>query len=395
MTLRDEALESIQPPDKAPDRKWDPGYELDGTTGTITTDAVPDGDDPDWAAIFDMWGLSPDSWTIVPGSLRVNAWEMHGPDGDLRIHRQFKATIIRRNPEAIKLVNKTIEQLAEWKPPKRKAVVHEGGPAWVVCPADWQIGGRGGVEGFKRRYDSALSDLVDRARELRRQGVTELVVAFLADMGEGGHGNYPSQLYEIDLDIADQTELVTAAETLFLRELAPFFAKTTVVGIPGNHTRNSKDTVTSPHDVGDMTSYRWTASLLTASGEAEKWGIRFVAPDKFEGANFARIEAGGTRLLFAHGHQKKGSADAMRGWWKDVAFSRWGDADAADHLVTGHRHHTRVEEVSTDRWFIVCPTLGGDSTWFHDGGGPTSRPGILHYITEGASLEQLDIAGSP
>ena len=392
-----DALALPEPPPRpsASNRKWEPGYELTSThEGTITTSEIPDDTDPDWDTIFSYWGLNPESWAVVPGSLRVNAWEMAGPDGDLRVHRQYKAQIVRRRPGGIHTADPLLETLAKWKPPKRKPVTHEGGPAWVVAPADWQVGGRGGVEQFQKRFEAAMSDLVDEARTLRKAGVTELCLGFLADMAEGAFGHYESQLYEIDLDRRDQTRVVTACELVMLRELAPYFAKTTTVAVPGNHSRNANDYPTGTHDVGDMTSFEWTASLLRYSGEAEKWGITFIAPEKMEGANFARVEAGGTRLLWVHGHQKSGNADKMRQWWRDTSFTRWGDADASDHLLTGHRHHTRIEEVAQDRWFFVCPTLGGPSTWFSDSGGPTSRHGLLHYVTQDASVENIQIAGA-
>jgi hypothetical protein len=224
-------------------------------------------------------------------------------------------------------------------------------------------------------------------------GVTDLVVGFLGDMGEGT-GNYPSQSFEIDLDRNDQTRLVAATELVVLRELAPYFAVTTAVAVPGNHSRNNSNYETGDHDVADMTSFRWAASLLTYSGEADRHNIRFVTPDKHDGTLIARVESTGTAILFAHGHKTRGDATKLKGWWRDVSFSRWGDADACDHLITGHRHHTHIEEASADRWVFVCPTLGGDSAWFHDGGGPTSRPGILHYTTRDRSVEDIGIAGA-
>lgn len=388
-----DALALPDSPPKVPRKEWEPGYQLDGHVGTVTTSAIPEGEDPDWETIFKHWGLNSDSWSVVPGTLQVNAWEMSGPDGELRIHRQFKARIERRRVGLTYTADAMLESLAKWKPPRRKAVTHEGGPAWIVAPADWQVGGRGGLEQFQARFEHALGDLVEEARVLRRAGVTELCLGFLADMAEGAFGHYESQLFEVDLDRRDQTRVVTACELIMLRELAPYFAKTTTVAVPGNHSRNAKDYPTGTHDVADMTSFEWTASMLRYSGEAEKWNIDFIAPEKYNGANIARITAGGTQLLWAHGHQKTGNADKLRQWWKDTSFSRWGDADASDHLLTGHRHHTRIEEVSKNRWFFVCPTLGGSSDWFHNSGGATSRPGILHYLTEDGSVQNIKIAG--
>jgi predicted phosphodiesterase len=396
-----DALDATQPPDQPrrtsarPSDPWAPGYDIEGDEGTLTTDRLPDGTDPDWAAIFEFWGLDPAAWQVVDaGNLRVNAWQMPGPEGELRVHRQYKATIRRRTAESDRFdTDRHLAGLAKWKPRRLKPVSGEGA-AWVVNPADFQIGGRGGVEAFQSRFDAAMGDLVAEARRKRREGVTDLVVAYLGDMGEGTWGNYPAQSFEIDLDRDDQTRLVAAAELLVLRELAPYFARTTAVAVPGNHTRNNSNYETGEGDVADITSFKWTASLLVASGEADRHNMRFVLPDKHEGTLIARVEAGGTSILFSHGHKSAGDATKLKAWWKGVAFSRWGDADACDHLVTGHRHHTHIEEVSLDRWIMVCPTLGGESPWFHAGGGATSRPGILHYTTRDKSVEDIGIAGA-
>jgi predicted phosphodiesterase len=207
-------------------------------------------------------------------------------------------------------------------------------------------------------------------------------------------GNYSGQEWEVDLDRNDQTRIVAGCELLMLRELAPLFRTTTAVAVPGNHTRNAKDYDTGEHDVADMASFTWAASMLTYAGEADRWGITFVMPEKSHGTLLARVEVAGTRLLYAHGHKTKGGAQNLRKWWTDVSFSRWGDADATDHLITGHRHHVHIEECSEDRWLFVCPTLGGPSTWFHDGGGPTSGHGVLHYVTSDRSVRLVDIAGA-
>lgn len=398
-----EALDAAQPPEPVrragvrPTDPWTPGYEIDGDTGTVVTDRLADGTEPDWDAIFEFWGLDPAAWVVVDsGNLKVNAWQMPGPDGDLRVHRQYKATIRRRTPEDDEhkfLADEALLTLAKWRPSKRRKPEPGTGPAWIVNPADFQIGGRGGIEAFQRRFEAALDDLVHEARAKRREGVTDLVVGYLGDMGEGAFGNYAAQTFEIDLDRDDQTRLVAGYEIAVLKELAPYFASTVAVAVPGNHTRNNKDYDTGEDDVADITSFKWAASLLTYGGEAERHNIRFVLPEKHHGTLIARVEAAGTAILFSHGHKVRGKAEALRGWWKDVSFSRWGDADATDHLVTGHRHHVHVEECTSDRWLFVCPTLGGDSPWFHAGGGPTSTPGILHYTTRDRQVGDIGVAG--
>jgi predicted phosphodiesterase len=377
---------------RPPTDPWTPSLELDGDTGVLTTGRLID-EHPDWDAIFRHWNLDPDAWRVV-GDLRVNAWEGPTADGGTVIYRQYKAQLRRRTSDTPRWdADETLMALARWRPPRRKPVTGHG-PAWVVNCADWQVAGHGGSAAFMDRFDAAMADLTEAARAHRKAGVTDLVVGFLGDMAEGATGNYPGQEFEVDLDRNDQTRLVAGCELVVLRELAPLFARTTAVAVPGNHSRNATDYATGEHDVADLTSFRWAASMLTYAGEAEQWGIEFVMPERADGTLMARVEAAGTRLLYAHGHKTRGSADKLRAWWRDVSFSRWGDADATDHLITGHRHHVHIEECSRDRWLFVCPTLGGRSDWFHEGGGPTSGHGVLHFTTLDRAVRDVNVAGA-
>lgn len=397
------ALEATCPPDPAvrppvaQTPLWRPGVTHDGDEGEITSGPSPD-TAPDWETIFAHWNLRPEDWEVVPGTLKVNAWEGPTTDG-VRVFRQFKASIRRRAAHAGDngwQADRLLCDLAGYRPPRRRRPVPAAdGPAWVVAAADFQVGGRGGYDAFLARFTAAMDDLVDRARSLRREKVTHLVVGFLGDMAEGVAGNFPGQLFETDLDRDDQQRAVAGVELTMIRELAPYFASTTAVAVPGNHARNNRGYETGEHDTADMTAFRWAASMLAYAGDADRWNCRFVTPEKHHGALIARVEAAGTRLLFSHGHKAAGSADRLRGWWRDVSFTRWGDADATDHLLTGHRHHLRVEECARDRWLFVCPTLGGDSAWFHDTGGPTSAHGILNYVTWRRTVRWLDVAGAP
>ena len=43
------------------------------------------------------------------------------------------------------------------------------------------------------------------------------------------------------------------------------------------------------------------------------------------------------------------------------------------------------------RWFMVAPTLGGESRWFADGGGATSLPGTLTFTTRRGAWWGLEV----
>jgi hypothetical protein len=364
---------------------WSPRLELDEGSGELTTGAL-DGD-PDWDSIFRHWNLDPSLWEVVPGSLRVNAWE--GPTADgARIFRQYRANVVRRRRPGVE-VDETLRAVAKWRP--RKAAPEVDDPAaWVVAAADWQVGGHGGHAPFLDRFRSTLDGLAIEARRAVKGGARHLVLGLLGDMVEGVAGNYSSQTFEADLTIRDQVRIVRQCETALVKTLAPLFDRTTVVAIAGNHGRTSggPKVITSTEDSFDLMAADGMAEALTESGMAATHAVKFVIPTE---TAVALVDAAGTNLLLAHGDQVSGNATAIAKWWERVAFTRWGDADVASVLVTGHRHHLRVEELAVGRTFMVAPTLGGESRWFSEGGGGTSLPGTLTFSTRRGEWWGLEV----
>lgn len=363
-----------------PTEAWRPGYTLDGTEGELVTDAIAADDHLDWDSIFRHWNLDPEAWTVVDGSLRVNAWEGPSQDGP-RIYRQYKATIRRQHPQsAPAAIDPVLERIAKARPKQRQATgVSEA--TFVAAFADWQIGGHLGPESWEQQFLGSLDRVAARARAAAKQGADSAVIGFLGDMVEGLF-NYPNQLFEITLDSRSQKRLARAAEAKVITTLAPLFpAGVTVAAVPGNHGRNSpRAPVTNAHDNADLEVVEVVAETLTASGFAERYGVEFAINPE---ALIVMTEASGTRLVWCHGDQVKGSADKIAAWWKSTVFTNWGSADG-HILLTGHRHHLRIEELSggdEPRWLFQCPTLGGPSVWFAELGNGTSNPGTLSFVT--------------
>ena len=364
---------------------WQPGYQLDGDSGELTTTGEPGDGSPDWDAIFAAWNLDPNDWKVVDGTLRVNAWEGPTTDG-YRIFRQYKAQIKRRVAAHGVPIDPTLERLCvDWPEPTGDA---SSSGAFVVCAADWQVGGHGGADAFVDRFHESLVAVEERARWAVDEGCHTLLLLLLGDMIEGVGGQYEAQRYEVCLDLREQIRLVRHAEAKMLATLAPLFASTTAVAVPGNHGRRTRKVETTFEDNDDLAAFEVVAELLHASGEAERHSIEFVLPDE---KLVALVDAAGTLVLAAHGDQVQGSPNKLVDWWHKVGFTRWGDADAAHMLVTGHRHHLRVEEVAEDRTLIVCPTLGGESRWFAELGGGTSNPGTLTFTAGNGHWDHLRI----
>jgi hypothetical protein len=356
--------------------KWSAGYELDESgAGTLTTGPTTD-DAPVWADVFAHWQLDPALFEIV-GDVTANAWEGPSADGPV-VFRQFKAKIRRRQAGGVP-VDDLLRKVARWRPGKTARPERATGAAFVVTAADWQVGGEPAAR-FVDKFERTLDGLWQTAKAARRDGCDRLVICFAGDMVEGVTGNnYPAQLHTTGaagLTMRDQVRLVRQCETQLVRKLAPLFAETTAVGLPGNHGRTAAKVVTRPDDNLDLMAFESCADVLRESGFADEYAVTFIAA---EPAGVVTVDAAGFRLAFAHGDQISGSADRVRDYWRRVAFTRHGDTDLADALITGHRHHFRVEELAVGRWMFVAPTLGGESDWFTESGGGTSRPGTLTF----------------
>lgn len=366
---------------------WRPGYELDGTAGELTTGALPDSSDIDWDQIFRHWNLDPDAWEVVDGTLRVNAWE--GPTADgTTIFRQYKASIRRRSGSPVD-VDPIVERIGKRRP-KRPATQQTEGATFVSAWADWQVGGIH-PDDWERLFHNSLDRVVDNARAAAKAGADRAVIGLLGDMVEG-LWNYPNQHFTITLDARSQKRVVRAAEAALIAAIAPLFpASTTVVAVPGNHGRNGPKVVTRPDDNADMECFEQVAETLTATGFADEYNVRFV--HNRDGL-IVMTETSGSRLLWCHGDQIKGSADQIKKWFAQVLLTNWQHADA-NILLTGHRHHLRVEELaggSESRWLFQAPCLAGPSDWFAEQGGGTSNPGTLTFCTSEGSWWALDVA---
>lgn len=342
------------------------------TTGELVTPRTTD-TDPDWDTIFAHWNLDPEVWEVVPGTLRVNAWEGPIGSGEARIFRQFKATVRRRTNSGPD-VEELLAEVRRWKP--RRRVAEAPGSAFVVVATDWQIGGEGGTELIVGQLMGALDAIEARAKVAVKAGATTLVIPSLGDMVEGVEGNYPAQLHTVDLDLTSQLRVARRVFLAWLRRLVPYFDRVVVIGIPGNHGRRGATVITSPLDNADLDYLDGVAEVCAETD----WGrhIEFYVPrDKL----VVTKEVAGTNLLCVHGDQRKGPAQRMIDWWRDASFTRHGDSDCADILLLGHRHHLRVEELAIGRWVFQCPSMDGGSAWFADVGGGTSRPGVLTFAT--------------
>ena len=342
--------------------------------GTIVTPKTTDGD-PDWDHMFSFWNLDPELWEVVGDSIRVNSWEGPSAEGTVLYH-QYKAQIRRRTTTKID-VDELVAQISKWKKPKQAGLPAEGS-CFIVCAADWQIGGRGGTEAAIARVMTALPEIVTRAKQAVKNGADTLLVASLGDIVEGFNTSYANQPFTIDATLSEQARVARHLMKELLKALVPLFRRVIVAGVRGNHGQKSKES--TPEDNVDLD---YLEGVMESCRESA-WGnhIEWLFPEP-DVASQVFVEVAGTYLVLAHGDEWRGSADKGPQWWKNTAFQRHANLDLAHFLLLGHRHHFRWQECGEDRWLVQCPAMDGGSRWFADGGGEKAKPGILVFNTQG------------
>lgn len=379
MSLRSEALSDGERPPRgtaAPSGDWVPGVRLEAHRGVLTSKGTVDGH-PDWATIFAHWNLDPEAWEVDEATLKVNAWE--GPTADgVQVLRQYKAEIRRRGRWLD--VDPILHRIASFKSRQVKPTGTDEATFVVVC-ADWQVGPK--PDEFMDRFERSLSNVERLAKQSK---ASSLVCLFAGDMREGLNASYPSQEFHAQLDNSEQGRMVRACEATVLKRLSPKFTETTAAAVAGNHGRKGGEVTTRHSDNYDLDDFEHVAEVLLAAGH----DMRFMVPDR--DSTGVLIDCSGTSILLHHGDPKRGKADTLIPWWKDTAFTETNGAHAADILVTGHRHHLRVEELAVRRTLMVAPTLGPASDWFSQGGGGTSTAGTLCFTTAGGQWWGLHVA---
>lgn len=339
---------------------------------------------PDWETIFAHWNLKPEDWSVVDGTLRTNAWEGPCADGGSTIYRQYKATIRQRTANDLD-VDELLQEIKRWKPRQKEPVTTDGA-CFVVVATDWQIGGEGGTKNTIDRLLGTLKEIEQRARVAVKRGATHLLIPALGDLVEGVVGMYPAQPFTVDLDLSGQVRVARRVLLAWLRKLVPLFEHVTVVGIPGNHGRRGSKVETNYDDNADLDVVEGLAEVCAESD----WGrhIEFVIPRE---TLVSLVPIAGTNILLAHGDATRGNSDKLRGWWREIAFTKWGDSDLGDILIVGHRHHLRIEEIAGGRWLFQAPAMDNGSRWFAEIGGGTSNPGVLTFVTKDANWWDMHV----
>lgn len=373
-------LEAAKRPRKAHAEGWEPGVTWNGNDGTITTDALPAENAPDWKTVLKVWGLDPEHFEVVEPVL-FNVWG--DPLG--RLNRQWKGKVVQRNAASSADVDALVAEIKRYKPKPLPAP--SGDRAMVVAISDLQMGKGegGGSEGIVARFLAGISEVEARWLELAKSGrrLDRLVVVGLGDLVESCSGHYAMQAFQADLDRREQVTVVRRLMVKALTSWARFAPRIVVAAIPGNHGENRQNgkSYTTFGDNDDVAVMEQVAEVMRANPAFDHIAFAFPKNDLT-----MTLDVHGTILGLAHGHQMKRGAE---NWWAKQALGMQPIGDA-DVLLTGHFHHLMVKQ-SGARTHIQAPALDGGSQWFTEQAGVLAPAGMLTLTVGAAGWDDLRV----
>jgi len=367
-------LEGIEPAKKIEASKdFRPSVEFDGTNGTATTEGMVE--QPNFEDFLRERGYPPEEYEIV-GTPRTSQWQRYDGEWLFSYRFQFRKKVTNLDLPAL---------FAGVKKSKYNPKPVPKGKAFVIIPADYQVG-KTGSRGGTQELIERLFESFDRIEaQIKRGKYEKIVILEGGDIIESVENaadlhqlstNDKSPMQQVDMAARLQWELIKRA-----RKYAPV----TYATVGSNHCqwRKNKQAVGRPgvDDWGIVIMQQ-----LHRLSEETGGGVTFLKPQpEDESLAFDVFDDNFHIIGLWHGHQSR-RPEMVPTWWRQQTFG--GQPVAAASIgVTGHFHHTRVQELGGhpnggSRWWIQASTMDAGSDWFRRIAGEDSQPAITCFELE-------------
>ena len=371
-------LENLEPARKVTAPKdWRPAVEFDGTNGLATTPPTT-GDQPDFTQFLIDQGFDPERVEIY-GPVRTSRWQQR-EGGDWLVSWRFNF----RMKADLELDLPTLYAQAK-KTKKQEIKKTKEGKAFVIVPADFQVGktgSRGNTQDLIARVFHSYEQI---EQKLKKGGYEKIVILDAGDMIESVQNAAQfAQLESNDLSPMQQVDL--AASLLWdLLKIAGKYAPVTYASVGSNHCqwRFNGQAVGKPGlDDWGIVILQQLRRLSTEVG----MDVTYLIPEPYdESLAFDVFDDGFHIVALAHGHQAK-RPNGMEGWLQKQGFSH-APVGAFTVFVSGHFHHLRVEELGQahnggSRYWVQASTMDNGSDWFRLQSGTDSVTGIVCFELE-------------
>lgn len=370
-------LDNLEPAPKvtAPSN-FRPGIEFDGSEGTATTEGIQG--QPNFDDFLRERGYPPEEYEIV-GTPRTSQWQRY--DGEWLTAYRFhfrKKSITVDLPTLFAEAKKTVRQSV------RKVKTND--KAFVICPADFQIGKTGSRGGTKETIERVLRSYDAIEAHLKKNPYEQIIILDIGDVIESfSSAMHYNQLEGNDLSPMQQTD-VAASLLWSLLKMASKYAPVKMGSVASNHCQNRF----GGQQVGKPGVDDWGIVILQQLKRlATEVGldVTFYVPNPYDEAFTIDVFGDGFHhLAAAHGHQAK-RPENVPTWWRQQTFGNQASLAGASILVTGHFHHGRTQELGEahnggSRWWIQCSTSDAGSDWFRRIAGEDSQTGITCFELE-------------
>lgn len=372
-------LDNLEPAEKIPASvKFRPGVEFDGSRGEATTPGYLSEPQNFDEFLIDA-GFDPSGIEVIP-PLRTSRWQRY--DGEwltsYRFHFRKKGT-----GDAVDLPT-LFAQAKKTSKYKRKVIPNED-RAFVIVPADWQVGktgSRGGTEELLQRLFTSFDAIEAR---LRKEKYGKIVIIDAGDIIESVSNKAAmEQLASNDLSPMQQVDMAASLMWELIKR-ASKYAPVVYGSVASNHCQNrvNGQTVGKPgRDDWGIVILQQLRRLATEVG----LDVTFFIPQPDDEGFCVDVFNDGFHVLGCwHGHQSA-RPDQVPTFWKNQTFGN-EYLTAASIAITGHFHHTRIQELGQhsnggSRWWIQAATSDSGSDWFRRTSGEDSGTGVTCFELE-------------
>lgn len=369
---------------------WEPGVKFDANQipVEITTPLVPKVDGSKWSdALASMNFDLPEGYELrlVAASFDPVAWTRDSPDQKAAVTRpawRYRFAVVLADAAANVDVIGVLNRLKRSPRPRAKFI---GESAYVVSLNDWQLykDAGGGIDATLERLDKYFDMSLERAKDLGRRHLGELVVLGGGDLLEGCT-IYPNQSYQIQGDRRTQTNAATTLIVDYLDRLAPHFERVRVLAVGGNHGEHRIDGKRiNRHDNDDCKVFEDAARELSRDPKLQHVSFT-IAQDQ----PALTIDIQGHITALTHGHvygKGKGGEPSLKAydWFKNMAAAHHPVGDAT-LLVGNHFHHDLVKNWGS-LLFVQNPAADGGSPEFADYSGTDCPAGMSTWVMNAES----------
>lgn len=375
---------------------WEPGMREDGKGGmTVTTPLIPQiMDEGQWNEAVASMGIEvPEGWIVRLYEARYDPAAWHRDEkGDEAVTRPVWRYRFKGEPALTSSVSydDMIERIGQHTPRDTSGdVVPTFDGKFLIATGDWQLGkvDGDGVQGTVDRILVATDNVCHRIAELKRLGrwPGSAVIILTGDCVEGFVSQNGANTWRTVLTMTEQVRLYRRLVEHLVTEVAKVSEELLVITVPGNHgetVRLSGKMATRLDDSWDVEAVVAVADALSHNPEA--YGhVKFVTPEKDQGTIV--LDLAGTITAMAHGHLiPRGDV----GRWVAEHAKNMAPVGDAHLIITGHRHHLRLETMGPRTW-IQVPAMESESTWWKERTGDVSPPGMVTLVAGAGTWTDL------